>query len=164
MVKRTLPGSRIILLAALAIVSTLSVILLAVPSLHNSSVQVEGTVFFQPPSGPVALNVEIADTPQEQTQGLMHREQLNPDDGMLFVFTDDSPRSFWMKNTLIPLDMIFVNSSLDIIAIHENVPPCVTLSCPTYRSGPARYVVEAVGGFSALHGIETGQRIAISIQ
>jgi uncharacterized membrane protein (UPF0127 family) len=135
---------------------------LMAPSTKDSNIVSEGQVVFNTLSGPVILNVEIADTSQEIMTGLMYREYLGQDEGMLFIFHDDSLRSFWMKNTLIPLDMIFINSSLDIVHIVEGAEPCKTPSCPTYSSVlPAMYVVEANSGFSKRQEIKVGQRISL---
>jgi uncharacterized membrane protein (UPF0127 family) len=132
------------------------------PSTKDSNIVSEGQVVFNTLSGPVILNVEIADTSQEIMTGLMYREYLGQDEGMLFIFHDDSLRSFWMKNTLIPLDMIFINSSLDIVHIVENAEPCKTPTCPTYSSVlPAMYVLEANSGFSKRQEIKVGQKISL---
>jgi uncharacterized membrane protein (UPF0127 family) len=116
---------------------------------------------------PVTLSVEVADEPQEHASGLMGRESLGPGRGMLFVFEEDSQRSFWMKDTLIPLDMIFMNSSLDIVHVEEDARPCTascSCQCPRYGSGrPAMYVVEANSGFAREHGIAEGQKASISL-
>ena len=121
-------------------------------------------VTFYPPSWPVVLSVEVADTPEEHILGLMNREHLPEGEGMLFVFGDESGRSFWMKDTLIPLDIMFVGSSMDILNIAEDAQPCVADPCPLYRSsGPAMYVVEANAGFAEQHGISAGQSIGISL-
>jgi uncharacterized membrane protein (UPF0127 family) len=148
----------IILVAFVAV----SLILVFPPSTLDTGIEKEGSVLFQGSSGAATLDVEIADTPQEHRTGLMYRRHLDDNEGMLFVFTGDAPRSFWMKDTFIPLDMIFVNSSMDIVKIHEDVQPCVTATCRSYGSGaPAKYVIEANSGFSEKNGIEAGQRITI---
>jgi uncharacterized membrane protein (UPF0127 family) len=125
------------------------------------------TVTLSGPSGPVTLGVELADTPEEQTRGLMGREELATDEGMLFIFDGDSTRSFWMKDTLIPLDIIFINSSLDIVHIELDAQPCTascSCQCPRYSSGqPAMYVIEANAGFAREHGIEVGQRVSLNL-
>jgi Uncharacterized conserved protein len=107
------------------------------------------------------INVEIADSPYERNYGLMNRASLPEDAGMLFVFEDDMPKRFWMKNTLIPLDMIFIASNLTIIDIHENATPLsedVIVS-----SGPCRYVLEVNGGLCAANGIDVGDRVDMDI-
>lgn len=162
--KPTHLSPKIIILATLALVIAFLALMFTVPSAHNFSVNREGLVTFLGLSGPAVLHVELADSPQEHSQGLMYREQLSPGEGMLFIFEGDSLRSFWMKNTLIPLDMIFINSSLGIVSVHKDVPPCATPSCPTYGSGsPAMYVVEANAGFSSAFGIKPGQSVSISL-
>ncbi len=108
------------------------------------------------------INVEIADSPDEWRYGLMNRASLPQDAGMLFVFEDDEPRYFWMDNTLIPLDMIFIASDLTIINIHENATP---LSRDIIASsGPCRYVLEVNGGLCAANGIDVGDHVDMDIE
>lgn len=108
------------------------------------------------------IQLEVATTPQQQARGLMFRTSLEPDRGMLFLFQPPRRTSFWMKNTLIPLDMIFLNQGkvVDIIA---NVPPCEDDPCPTY--GPGDILVDSVlelpAGRAAELGLETGDRLEI---
>lgn len=106
---------------------------------------------------------EIADTPEEQTLGLMYREDLAPNHGMFFVFTDESPRSFWMKNTFIPMDILFFNAEREVVSIVENMQPCAGSSaetCPSYHSqAPAMYALEVPAGFVRSHGINVGDVI-----
>ena len=105
--------------------------------------------------------VEVPDDPEEFARGLMFRNHLPWNAGMLFAYYDEEPRRFWMKNTLIPLDMIFVDSSSRIIDIKENVPPCKQEECPTYPSkGPAQYVLEVNAGFVQEKGVKIGDRLA----
>jgi uncharacterized membrane protein (UPF0127 family) len=107
------------------------------------------------------ISVEVADTPGEQKHGLMNRTSLPRDAGMLFVFNNDDSRYFWMDNTLIPLDMIFIASNLTIIDIHENAMP---LSRDIIASsGPCRYVLEINGGLCAANGINVGDRVAMDL-
>ena len=122
----------------------------------------EGIVSFL--GGTQTLYVEVAKIQDEHRTGLMNRESMPQNQGMLFIFSSDSPRSFWMKNTLIHLDMIFINSDLEIVKIHGNVPPCTADPCPTYSSGaPSRYVVETVAGYTTLYGITEGQIISFTL-
>lgn len=111
------------------------------------------------------FNVEIADTNAERARGLMFRKRLGQNRGMLFIFEDDSVRNFWMKNTLIPLDMIFVDSEGKVVSIQKNVPPCVDgTSCPVYSSGAgARYVLEINAGLAQIHAIQPGTRMDIQV-
>ncbi|HXU02068.1 MAG TPA: DUF192 domain-containing protein [Polyangia bacterium] len=103
----------------------------------------------------VPFKVELAVTPSEHERGLMFRDHLNPDAGMLFI--SDSPRRqvFWMKNTLIPLDMIFIGADWRIAGIVENAEPKTLTSREV--PAPSQYVLEIGGGLSALYGIHAGQ-------
>lgn len=94
------------------------------------------------------LTVELADTPKERAIGLMFREYMAPNAGMLFVFNKPGKYSFWMKNTKIPLDMLWINENLEIVHIEENVPICVESVCPSYKSPIlASYVLEVNAGW-----------------
>lgn len=90
--------------------------------------------------------LEIADTPSKREKGLMEREKLADNEGMLFIFPQEAKHSFWMYKTLIPLKMIWLDSNWEIVHVEKNVPPCREenpLRCPTYAPPrPARYVVE----------------------
>lgn len=109
------------------------------------------------------FNVELATTPAEQEQGLMDRTTLAPDHGMLFVFPDAQPRTFWMKNTLIPLDILFFDAARRLVAIQADAQPCRTDPCPLYPSAvPARYVLELNAGTAARLGIRMGDEITLS--
>jgi uncharacterized membrane protein (UPF0127 family) len=156
----------LVLLAATALIASMLPFMMA-PVATNPGIISEGTVTFQGPPGLSYLEVEVADTPQEHSTGLMSREVLGSGEGMLFIFDGDSARSFWMKNTLIPLDMIFINSSMDIVSMQEDVQPCdasCSCQCPSYRSGfPAKYVVEANAGFAREHGLQPGQKVSLSL-
>jgi uncharacterized membrane protein (UPF0127 family) len=108
--------------------------------------------------------VEIADTPEKHARGLMFRRYLKNDYGMLFIFADEEVRSFWMKNTLIPLDMIFINSGHEVVDLHASVPPCRADPCPSYTSAlPARYVLEIAGGLSKKLKLKIGDKIFMVI-
>ena len=109
----------------------------------------------------IPVQVEIADEAAEWQQGLMFREELDADKGMLFIFEEEMTQRFWMKNTLIPLDMIFVNADLIIIDIQE-AEPCKTESCMVYVSAaPAQYVLEVNKGFSKENGINVGDLLIL---
>jgi uncharacterized membrane protein (UPF0127 family) len=154
--------SRAVLLGILLVLALVAIYLAFQPC--GECLAGRSYVTFHPPSGPVTLMVEVADSPEEHTLGLMNREHLQEGEGMLFVFGDESRRSFWMKDTLIPLDIVFVGSSLEIVNIAEGAQPCVADPCPLYMSsGPAMYVVEANSGFAEQHGIEARQSIGISL-
>ena len=108
------------------------------------------------------IGLEVAETSQQQAIGLMARESLPDDRGMLFPFEPARPVSFWMKNVLIPLDMIFIYEG-EVIAIAKEVPPCETNPCPTY--GPGQHVIDHVielrGGRAAELGIQAGDTVEI---
>lgn len=106
------------------------------------------------------INVELARTAEEQAKGLMFRTSLAPDAGMLFEFGSDSPRSFWMKNTVIPLDMIFIRSTGEIVAIRENAVP-YSLK-PIAPPEPAAHVLEVNAGTSKRLGLKIGDHVSIS--
>jgi len=114
-------------------------------------------------SGKVNINVEISDTGQKIQQGLMYRESLDEDSGMLFIFQNEKPVSFWMKNTKIPLDMMFVSADGIINEIKVNVQPCLSDPCTTYPSKhPTKYVIEVNAGFSEKSNIQVGDRLDLT--
>jgi len=93
------------------------------------------------------VTAELAVSPAEREKGLMFRQDLKPDQGMLCLFEEEDEYSFWMKNTLIPLDIIWLNAHRQIVHLEENVPPCLAEPCPSY--GPdkkALYVLELKTG------------------
>lgn len=107
-----------------------------------------------------AVTAECAVTLEERARGLMFREKIEPDQGMLFIFEEEGYHSFWMKNTLIPLDILWLDKDKRIVHIAENVPPCMKDPCPSYRSPlPARYVLELKAGSAQKHGLKRYQMI-----
>jgi uncharacterized membrane protein (UPF0127 family) len=105
----------------------------------------------------VSITIEIADTPEARIKGLMERWFLPDLHGMLFIFDHPEVQRFWMHNTPLSLDMIFVDQNRRIVNIAESTTP---MSEQTYGSrGPAQYVVEVKAGFSKRHGIEEGMSI-----
>lgn len=111
------------------------------------------------------LELEVARTPQQQAMGLMYREFLPDDRGMLFPFNPPRPVSFWMKNVRINLDMIFLLEG-EVVGLAVDVPPCNTVAsrCPTYGPGdgvPVDAVLELRGGRAAELGIEVGDRLEV---
>ncbi len=114
--------------------------------------------------GEVKFSVEIADTLAKRTKGLMGRESLPEKSGMLFIFPSEGKYSFWMKNTLIPLDIIFVSENLEIVRIQKEAQPCKVLDCEFYGpETPAKYVIEINGGLSDKLGIKEGQKVNLSL-
>ena len=112
----------------------------------------------------VKFAVEIADDELERQKGLMFVKKLEDNSGMLFVYQDDRIRSFWMKDTLIPLDMIFIDQNFSVVDINENAQPCAdNKNCQTYASKkPSRYVLEINGGLSEKLNLSVGDKIVIS--
>jgi hypothetical protein len=107
--------------------------------------------------------VEIARTPDQRARGLMFREKMAPNEGMVFIFDEAGFYPFWMKNTLIPLDMIWVDPQFRIVSISHSVPPCKADPCPSYPpGGNALYVVEVVSGFARQHGLAPGDRLVFT--
>ena len=105
--------------------------------------------------------VEVASDDLARSKGLMFRESLEKERGMLFVYNDSEIRSFWMKNTLIPLDMLFIDEKGQIKKIRSAVP-CETSVCESYGSEvPAKYVLEIRGGLAEEKGIKEGDRAEI---
>jgi uncharacterized protein len=138
----------------------------AVPPASNCPVSPEpltqlptGTLRFVDAATPFALRVERAESDSERSLGLMYRTAMDEDAGMLFTWPTESRRSFWMKNTCLALDMMFIGADDVIVGILEQVPTLNTLS----RTVPcsARRVLEVNAGFSRRHGIAPGQRIAV---
>jgi len=111
------------------------------------------------------FKVELAITPEEQERGLMFKKDLKEDEGMLFVFQDEGEYSFWMKNTFIPLDIIWVNQNEEVVFISENAQPCSENNCPSIDSGEkARYVLELKGGVSKSINLTVGGKAEIEIK
>ena len=111
--------------------------------------------------GEVKFIVEISDTPEKREQGLMQRKSIPKNYGMLFLFEEEGPQSFWMKNTLVKLDIIFIDRSKRVLKIYQNVPPCRKEPCESYICYEAvKYVLEIGGGRSAELKLKTGQEIS----
>lgn len=111
--------------------------------------------------GPAAFEVELATTVESQKKGLMFRTEMAADHGMLFDFGKEGYRSFWMKNTVLPLDMIFVRADGTISTIAENTTPYS--EAPVLSSEPVRAVLEINGGQARVQGIAPGQKIHAKI-
>lgn len=106
--------------------------------------------------------VEIAKTDATRERGLMFRTHMAADHGMLFVYSDAAPRYFWMKNTLIPLDIIFFDAHKRLINVSANTPPCKADPCPIYAStAPAKYVLELNAGMAAKLDLKPGDRFTV---
>ncbi len=133
------------------------------------SMTVAASAQFARPRGEVVfpdktrVTVEIAATDAERQRGLMFRERLAPNEGMVFVFEEPGSYPFWMKNTLIPLDMIWVDGVYRVVDIAHSVPPCKADPCPSFgHKGTATYVVEVVSGFAKQHGVKPGDALVFT--
>lgn len=105
------------------------------------------------------FTVEVVSSPEDRARGLMFRESLPADQGMLFLFEEEKVYPFWMKNTLIPLDIIWLDAEKEVVFISEETPPCEADPCPVYNPGAAAlYVLEINAGQAAAQGIEVGER------
>lgn len=108
------------------------------------------------------FKVAIADDDPSRTRGLMFVDQLPKDEGMLFIFRSEAPRAFWMKNTRIVLDIIYLDKNLAVVDIIKNAKPCRSARCPSYPSQkPAQYVLELNGGLSDELGLNIGDVITV---
>lgn len=104
------------------------------------------------------FDVETAKTLNERARGLMFRENLSEYGGMLFIFEEEGIHPFWMKNTLIPLDIIWMDSNKKIVHINRNTPPCKTEICPSFNPNKtAKYVLEINGGLCDKLNIKEGE-------
>jgi len=119
----------------------------------------EGELTFFDSSGTVLkkIDIEIADDNYERQLGLMFRETMTGEQGMLFIFPYQTMQSFWMHNTLISLDILFVNDQKKIVTIHKGTNILSDQSYPS--TDPAIYVVEVIAGFTDKHNIKTGDKI-----
>lgn len=118
-------------------------------------------VFF--PNGKI-ITAELAVTDEERAKGLMFRKEIPEDYGMLFIFEEEERHGFWMKNTLIFLDIIWIDSKKRIVHIEENVPPCKRDPCEVYYpSKPALYVLELKGGKAKREDLKIGDLLLFEL-
>ena len=110
-------------------------------------------------SSVINLDIEVADDEAERMTGLMYRLSLPEMAGMFFIFEDEEPRSFWMKNTYISLDIIYINAEKKIVSIQKYTQPKTTFSIPSEK--PAKYVLEVNAGFSDKYNINPGDQIEL---
>ncbi|HET8963429.1 MAG TPA: DUF192 domain-containing protein [Chitinophagales bacterium] len=125
----------------------------------NFTFKKEGEVIFNKADSAVIkkIDVEIAENEAERQQGLMNRPWMEETQGMIFIFEDNKPLSFWMRNTIIPLDIMFVDADFRIVNIAENTQPFSEKGIPS--KGNAKYVVEVVAGFSEKYNVQAGDFI-----
>lgn len=115
----------------------------------------------------IVVRAEIADTPEKRNRGLMFVKSMKDNEGMLFTFPQQVQSGFWMKNTKIPLDMIFMNLNELIISINREAQPCTDTGdkCPIYKpTAFYQYVLEVNGGFADKYGVEEGDFIDIEFK
>jgi len=108
-------------------------------------------------------SVEVADNDSERARGLMFRDAMDPGHGMLFVHDREEPQAYWMKNTKIPLDILYFDNARKLVAQQRDVPPCSAGdACPPYPSNaPARYVLELNAGEAAKLKLENGAELKL---
>ncbi|MCP4449770.1 MAG: DUF192 domain-containing protein [Myxococcales bacterium] len=127
------------------------------PSPERAVPKLQTEVVFETKQGEKRVALEVVSTPARIQRGLMHRQHLAPERGMVFVFGGDRVRSFWMKNTLIPLDMLFVTEDLVVAGVERDTVP---LSLESRSIGiPTRYVIEVNGGWTAANGVDAGTKL-----
>lgn len=136
----------------------LALLVALLSSCHPS--RAAGTVELVSGSGKVLpVSVELAVTPDARQLGLMYRDELASGSGMLFIFPSAAPQSFWMKNTKIPLDILFIDDTGKIVRLHARTTPYSQASLPS--DAPVRFVLEVPGGFCAEHGIAEGDTVRL---
>jgi len=108
------------------------------------------------------FRVEIAQSLEERQRGLMFRTQLPDDQGMLFVQPTSGQASFWMKNTYIPLDLLYFDDQGQLLELHTDVPPCTATPCTVYKSkaNQVKYILEINGGLAERLGLKPGDRLS----
>jgi uncharacterized protein len=110
------------------------------------------------------VRVEVADTDRARGRGLMFRDAVPENEGMLFVFDTPDRYGFWMKNVRAPLDIVWLDDQYRVVWIVQNAAPCDREPCPTYvPETAALFVVELTGGFARRHGVAVGDALAVSL-
>lgn len=129
------------------------------PSTTGRTVVPETSLTFIDFQGKVisTLQVQLADEPEERSQGLMDVHTMPRDYGMLFIFEEERPQSFWMANTPLSLDIMYVNSDSSIVRIYQNTTPFSESSLPS--GDPAMFVIETNAGYALEHGISEGMKV-----
>ncbi len=129
------------------------------PNENSFKFRKDGELTFQTNKGEFisSIDLEFAETAPARQQGLMFRTEMKENQGMLFIFPKEDMQSFWMHNTVLPLDMIFINSNLTIVTIRKNTKPYDDSSYPSTK--PAQYVVEVNAGYSDKYNIKVGDKV-----
>lgn len=159
----------IIIMALLALPIAAGLIYMAVPK--QAAVENTGPTFTKqgelqilPADGGAAIariDIEVKQDNEGRAEGMMWRRSMEENQGMLFIMERSEPQSFWMRNTYIPLDIIFITEDKRILNIRKNAQP-QTLS-PQPSTGDARYVLEVVGGFCDKHGVKAGDQVVFDL-
>ena len=119
------------------------------------------TIFIDNGVEKIKIKAEIADTQEKKERGLMGRERLGENKGMFFAFEHEGTYAFWMKNTLIPLDIIFISGDFKILEIFH-AEPCAEEPCKSYQTTKyAKYILEVNGNFTTRNGIDVGDEVII---
>lgn len=109
------------------------------------------------------FDIEIADTEPARERGLMFRDNMPSDHGMLFLFDDLAPRTFWMKNCRMPLDILYFDEKYKLVSVQQRVPACRSEPCPVYPSeGAAKYVLELNAGTADKLGVKPGDALKVA--
>lgn len=110
------------------------------------------------------FSVELAKSRLARTKGLMFRREMPPDHGMLFVYQDEEPRSFWMKNTFLPLDIIFLNKNKEVVSIKKNLQPCEADFCSSIKpEEKAQYVLELNANIADKINLKPGDKLDFDV-
>lgn len=147
---------------ALVIISTLIIVACSVDASEQTHYTEETTKLTIDDK---TINLKVASTPENRAMGLMNVLEMPDNEGMLFVFETEEPRSFWMKNTEMPLDIIYLDKNKTITNIHYNTPTCkekdpTQQKCPLYLSSrPAQYAIELNAGQAELHNLQPNQEL-----
>ena len=107
------------------------------------------------------FDVEVADNAAERERGLMFRDEMAADHGMIFIHDNEEPQAYWMKNTHIPLDILYFDHARKLVSAQQRVPPCsLGVNCPPFASeGPALYVLELNAGTAEAMGLQPGDEL-----
>ena len=110
------------------------------------------------------LMADVAATSDQKSKGLAVKDTLNEDEGMLFLFSRETPHSFWMKDMKFPIDIIWLDSNKTVVHIEHSLEPCSPISCPTYEpDAGSLYVLETVAGFAEKHGVRDGTKVEFQL-
>ena len=151
-------GARLTPALLLAVASLLAAACASRPSPEPAAAAPAPRVVVETAAGlSLPVQVELARTDEERTRGLMNRRHLGEEAGMLFLFSETEPRAFWMKNTFIPLDMLFIDDGGRVVGLVERAEPLTT--SPRDPGVPSRYVLEVNGGWAERHGVRPGDRV-----